>query len=63
MSTWLVVDWLVVGWSVIGGINPNQDGLFSGLLTDRGGGKICHAYPTVMKLGNYTLPKEDPKNI
>ena len=25
--------------------------------------KICHTYPTVMKLGSYTLPKEDPKNI
>ena len=23
--------------------------------------KICHTYPTMMKLGNYTLPKEDPK--
>ena len=45
-----------------------------GLLTDArvggwGGGqkgplpKICHTYPTMMKLGSYTLPKEDPKNI
>ena len=25
--------------------------------------KICHTYPTMMKLGSYTLPKEDPKNI
>ena len=25
--------------------------------------KICHTYPTTMKLGSYTLPKEDPKNI
>ena len=25
--------------------------------------KICHTYPTVMKLGSYTLPKEDHKNI
>ena len=24
--------------------------------------KICHTYPTLMKLGSYTLPKEDPKN-
>ena len=37
--------------------NPIQDGLFSGLLTDGGGGakdplpKICHTYPTMMKLG------------
>ena len=31
-----------------------------------GGGwqpKICLTYPTMMKLGSYTLPKEDPKNI
>ena len=25
--------------------------------------KICHTYPTMMKLGSYTLPKEDPKSI
>ena len=25
--------------------------------------KICHAYPTMVKLRSYTLPKEDPKNI
>ena len=25
--------------------------------------KICQTYPTMMKLGSYTLPKEDPKNI
>ena len=24
---------------------------------------ICHTYPTMMKLGSYTLPKKDPKNI
>ena len=24
--------------------------------------KICRTYPTLMKLGSYTLPKEDPKN-
>ena len=50
---------------------------FFGLLTDlwgvgggRGGGwgqkgdlsKICHTYPTLMKLGSYNLPKEGPKN-
>ena len=23
--------------------------------------KICHTYPTMRKLGSYTLPKEDPK--
>ena len=46
---------------------------FSGLLKDGGQGrrgqkssllsKISHIYPTMMKLGSYTLPKEDPKNI
>ena len=25
--------------------------------------KICHIYPTMMKLDSYTLPKEDPKNL
>ena len=25
--------------------------------------KICHIYPTMMKLGSYISPKEDPKNI
>ena len=25
--------------------------------------KICHSYPTMTKLGSYTFPKEDPKNI
>ena len=25
--------------------------------------KICHTYPTMMKLGSYTLSKEDSKNI
>ena len=25
--------------------------------------KMCHAYLTMMKLGSYTLPKTDPKNI
>ena len=27
------------------------------------GWKICHTYPTMMKLGSYTLSKEDLKNI
>ena len=41
---------------------------FSGLLTNGGAfwlplPKICRTYPTMMKLGSYTLPKEDPKNI
>ena len=25
--------------------------------------KICRTYPTMVKLGNYTLPKEYAKNI
>ena len=25
--------------------------------------KICHAYLTVIKLGSYALPKEDPRHI
>ena len=33
-------------------LNTIQDGLFQG----------C-TYPTMMKLGSYTLPKIDPKNI
>ena len=49
--------------------NPIQDGHFRGCSRMGGGGersplpKICHTYPTVMKLGSYTLPKEDHKNI
>ena len=49
-------------------INPIQDGPFRGC--SRIGGsknaplsKICQTYPTMMKLGSYTLLKEDPKNI
>ena len=50
---------------------PYSRWAFLGLLTDGRGGKkpppspfskICHTYPTLMKLGSYTLPKEDPKN-
>ena len=51
-------------------INPTQDGHFRGCSRMGEGGaakrpplpKICHKYPTMMKLG-YILPKEDPKNI
>ena len=25
--------------------------------------KICHTYPTMMKIGSFTLPEEDPKNV
>ena len=25
--------------------------------------KICHVYSKIIRLGSYTLPKEDPKNI
>ena len=38
-------------------------GIF-GMITDGGDAplpKICHAYPTMMKLASCTLPKEDPK--
>ena len=48
-------------------LSPIQDGHF--WATHRWGAKrppllkICHTYPTMMKLGSYTLPKEDPKNI
>ena len=54
-------------------LNPIQDGHFRGcsrMRGGRGGGrkkasfpKICHTYSTMMKLGSYTLPKEDPKNV
>ena len=53
-------------------LNPIQDGSFWGcswMGVGRGGEpkklppKICHTYPTATKLGSYTLPKEDPKNI
>ena len=54
--------------------NLIQDGFFQGCSRMGGwwvfsGGKksplpkIYHLYPTMMKLGSYTLPKEDPKNI
>ena len=54
-------------------LNPIQYGLFrdcSRMCVWGGGGgkkdplpKICHAYPTMMKIDSYTLPKEDPKHI
>ena len=49
-------------------LNPIQDGHFQGCSRMGGGAKrppfakIFHTYPTMMKLGSYTLPKEDPKN-
>ena len=53
-------------------LNPIQDGHFRGC-SRMGGGrrggkkasfpKIRHTYSTIMKLGSYTLPKEDPKNV
>ena len=53
--------------------NPIQDGVFWGCSRMRGAksgppsphpfSKICHTYPTMMKLGSYTLPKEVPKTI
>ena len=51
---------------------PYSGGVFSGVLADDRGGvgckkaallKICHTYSAMMKLGSYTLPKEDRKNI
>ena len=48
--------------------NPIHDGLFCGCSRMKGGAKrpplpkICHTYPTMMKHGSYTSPKEDPKN-
>ena len=50
-------------------LNPIQDGHFRccSLTGGRRGEaplpKICHTYPTMMKLGSYTLPKEDPEKI
>ena len=54
-------------------INPIQDGPFQGCSRMRGVGgivgqkdplsKMCYTYPKMMKLGSYTLAKEDPKNI
>ena len=51
-------------------LKPVQHGLFLGCSWMGEGGtkrpsfpKICHTYPTMMKLGgNYTLPKEETKN-
>ena len=61
------------GWRLFlgSGFNPIQNGLFRGCSRMERGWeqkglrfyKICHTYPTMMKLGSYTLPKEDPKNI
>ena len=49
-------------------LNHIQDGPFQGC--SRMGGakkaslfKICHTYSTKIKLGSYTLPKQDRKNI
>ena len=49
-------------------INPIQYGHFQGRSRMGGGqkgplSKICHTYPTMMKLGSYNLAKEDSKNI
>ena len=45
-------------------LNPIQDGHFRGcsrmaFLVPLP--KICQSYPTMIKLGSYILPKEDPK--
>ena len=44
--------------------NSIQDWLFGGLFTDSKEKKaplpkLCHTYPTMMKLDSYTLPMED----
>ena len=50
-------------------VNPLQDGLFQGWSKIGRGAKrphlpkICYTYPTMMKLGSYTLPKEVPKTM
>ena len=48
--------------------NPFQDGPFRGWMGRKGVKKeplpkICLTYPAIMKLGSYTLTKEDPKKI
>ena len=60
----------MLGTYVISDLNPIQDGFFRGCSRKRGGGggggeqkANLHTYPTMMKLGSYTLPKNDPKNI
>ena len=59
-----------MGKIIITFINFILDGLFWGC--SRMGGtkkpppppsKICHTCPTMMRLGSYTLPKEDQKTI
>ena len=52
----------------ISNINSIPDGLFRSCSRIRGGSKPTplpppHAYPAKLKLGSYTLPKEDPKTI
>ena len=48
--------------------NPVQDDLFWAVHGWGAGvkrcplSKICGTYPALMKLGGYTLPKEDPEN-
>ena len=61
----------IFAFSKVININPIQDGLFWGCSRMWGAGgkkvplpKICHTYPTIMKLGHsYSLSKDDPKNI
>ena len=59
-----------VRWSSFQNIflNPIQDGLFRGCSLIGVGQKappplpkICHTYLTMVKLGSYTSPKEDPE--
>ena len=42
------------GWEVMGGGGGQKDPTLP---------KICHTYPTMMKLDSYTLPMDDAENI
>ena len=64
------VDFRCVLWGIskTDAVSTVEDGHFWGC--SRMGGsekdplpKISHAYPAMMKVGSYTLSKEDPKNI
>ena len=62
--------WKTQKFQIYGFLNPIQDGHFRGFSRMRGGGKkaplpkICHIYPTMMKLGT-VIPylKKIQKNI
>ena len=74
-NTWVLKDWtsllqLTELYKFFTTLNPIQDAYFwsCSWIGGRGGKnvplpKICHTYPKLIKLGSYSLPKEDPKNI